>query len=390
MDTVTAKLALIGLGGISQSVHIPVAMRHHDEWTVSALVDLSADRAFDYGRRLGVARNGLHTSVQSLVNALEDGKVEVDAAIVATGGSHVDDTVRLIRAGVRVLSEKPLGYSLSEISRLADGLDAVGKRSEEWLRVGYMKEYDPAVAAMKESLRDMSPRAVSIEVLHPADAHQLEFARLDPPATDIDPEAVKNLQAADRVGLASAIGSLVDDETLRKLYTNVIFGSVIHDIALTRHLGLPMTGTIDARRIGSSFPGSVVAHGETTGNTPWTLGWHFIAAYPEYTEMITVHHESGTIELAFRTPYLLNAPTELRVHTGGDDLRSVRETTAWPQQEAFENELDAMLALVQGEPQPGSSLDEARRDVVTAQSIWSAVARSAGADIDPASEAGSA
>lgn len=386
----TSKLAIIGLGGIAQSVHIPVALRCHAAWTINALVDLSPSRVAEYGRRLGVGREGLHTSTQALVSAIEEGRVEVDAAVIATGGTHVDDALRLIRSGVRVLSEKPLGYSLTELQRLADGLDACGRSAVEWLRVGYMKEYDPAVAAMKEELSGATPRVVRIEVLHPADGHQIEFARLDPPAVDMAREPMTRLQAVNESGLVAAMGSLAADDPLRRLYTNVVFGSVIHDIALCRHLGFPLLTTTDALRVGPEFPGTVLAHGLSTDGTPWELGWHFISDYPEYTETITVHHERGTAQIAFKTPYVLNAPTELRVCAGGSDLRSTHVTTAWPQQEAFENELDAMLALVRGEPAPGSSLDEARRDVLAAQSIWSALARSAGADIDPSSEVGSA
>ena len=150
-----------------------------------------------------------------------------------------------------------------------------------------------------------------------------------------------------------------------------------------------------AARTGGALPGGVVAQGTTRARgadggeaIPWHLGWHFIAHYPEYRERVVVHHDEGSIELEFATPYLLNAPTVLRVRSAGPDLGSAVARTTWPQEEAFERELYELVALARGRDAAGPGPAAARADLVTAQRLWRACAAGAGMAPDPDSEAG--
>lgn len=387
------RVALAGLGVISQAVHLPLLRRNHRLVRLEALVELSPARLARHAELGGVPAGGRFTSVGALVEAIERGRIRVDCAILATSGSHVDDALALVRAGVRVLVEKPLALSHGELDRLQAGLERLGAEPDEWIRVGYMKEHDPAVARARALLDGLRPRHLGVEVLHPADAAQLRFARLDPPEDDADPASRDGLAARTDRAVRQALGALADHDTMRRLYTDVILGSIIHDIALTRALGLPLEDVTAAARTGGAMPGSVVAQGTTRarrdgGAIPWHLGWHFIAHYPEYRERIVVHHDEGSIELEFATPYLLNAPTALRVRSAGPDLGSAVARTAWPQEEAFERELYELVALARGRDAAGSGPATARADLVTAQRLWRACAAGAGVAPDPDSEAG--
>lgn len=377
------RLAVVGLGGIAQSVHLPVIQRNRSEIDLVAAVELSPSRLATIADRYAIPAEGRFTDLGALVAAVKEGQLHVDAAIIATGGNHVGETLALIGAGVRVLVEKPLGWSRRDLDVLESGLSSLGVNAEDWLRIGYMKEHDPAVAAAKVLLDQVTPREVCVEVLHPADHAQLHFARVERVADDVDPSALATLNEQAKHSVDEALST--EDPILRKLWTNVILGSVIHDIALTRHLGLGLAEVVHARRVGDRFPGSVLALGVTADEVPWNLSWHFITEYPEYRERITVHHERGTVQLEFATPYILNAPTVLRVYTGGPEYRSLVTEQTWPQEEAFERQLRALLALARGDSLRGSSLAAARRDYTSAQALWRACATSAGIDTDPGS-----
>lgn len=373
------RVALIGLGGIAQSVHLPILQRLRGDVDLTALVELSPSRLNLLADRYGVAPRGRFTSLDHLLAAIKDGTIAVDAAIVATGGGHTDEALSLIRSGVRVLAEKPLGWSSQDLDSLEAGLADMGREPQDWLLIGYMKEYDPAVAAAKAILADVSVREVHVEVLHPADAAQLKFAHLEPSGIDdADPAVLGALAARGERSITEATGT--QETSLRRLWSNVVLGSVIHDIALTRHLGIGLSHVIHARRVGDAFPGSLFGAGLTAGGAAWNLAWHFISDYPEYRETITVHHERGTVQLQFATPYILNAPTALRVCHGGDELSSQVAVRTWPQEEAFERELRALLTLAGGGSVEGSSLREARSDLASAQALWRACAESAGLD----------
>ena len=377
------RLAIVGLGGIAQSVHLPIIQRNRADIDLVAAVELSPSRLATLADRYAISPEGRFTDLDALVVAVNEERLVVDAAIIATGGGHTDEALALIRAGIRVLVEKPLGWNPTDLDALTSGLSAIGLDADDWLRIGYMKEHDPAVAAARTLLDGVTPREVRIEVLHPADQAQLHFARLASVAADADPSASAALDERAQHSIDEALGT--DDPTLRKLWTNVILGSVIHDIALTRHLGLGLDRVLHARRIGDEFPGSVLVAGLTVDDVPWNLSWHFITDYPEYREQITVHHERGTVQLEFATPYILNAPTVLRVYAGGPEYQSQVTEQTWPQEEAFERQLHALLSMTRGDSVGGSSLPAARRDLASAQALWRACATSAGINTDPGS-----
>jgi predicted dehydrogenase len=381
------NLAVIGLGAISQSVHLPLLRRNAGRFDIVALVDLSSERVADMAARYGVEETNRFGTVDALTAAVRSGLLEVDAAILATTGSHAGDVLRLVRAGIRVLAEKPLAYSIAELEELKTHAAEAGIDLRDWVRVGYMKEYDAASQRAKELLADVTLRAVSVEVLHPLDGSQLEFARLAAPTADVTEEMLAPILSATGAVVDSAVGADLPVE-LRTLYTNVVLGSIVHDIGLLRMLVGGLGDVHMAEHWGSKMPGSVHARGTLAReSTPWSIDWHYIDAYPDYRETVTFHHETGTIELVFGVPYVTNLPTVLRV-TENDPRLGIRVTESrWMQQEAFENELFALAALVRGERPEGASVEESIADVRVGQRMIRALALSSGHTIGPAVEA---
>ncbi|WP_149203036.1 Gfo/Idh/MocA family protein [Actinotalea subterranea] len=376
------RVAMVGLGGIAQTVHLPLLERRRDVFELTAVVDLSQERTDATARRLGVPDAGRFRSVADLLAARASGAVAVDGVVLATTGSHVPEVAELLAAGVPVLAEKPLGLSVTEIDALADGLVAQRRDPAGLLMVGYMKEHDPATARAREALTGTTLRAVDVEVLHPADAAQLHFAHLPAQPADIAPATLEALTGRTARAVDDAVGAGTAPD-LRALYTNVLLGSVVHDIALLRHLVGGIETVDRVRRHGPGAPGSLQVTGTVAGGVALHLGWHFIADYPGYRETVTFHHETGTVELVFAVPYLLNVATELTVVSravDGDPAGGeVRATFTCAQQEAFERELLAFRELVvHGTPAP-SGLAEGRADVVTAQLMLREVARGEGA-----------
>ena len=381
----TTRIAVVGAGGIAQAVHLPILQRNRGRAALVALVELSPHRRNLVAGRYGIPDAARFATTTELVAAIGSGAIAVDAAILATSGLHCADVTALLGAGLTVLSEKPLAYSLSELDdleRFAEvrGIDLAGR-----LRIGYMKEYDPAVVEARQLLKKLSVRAVTIEVLHPADDRQLEFARLLPAETDLPQEAITAAGTRMAAVLTEALGAAPED--LRRTYSSVVLGSIVHDIALLRTLGFALETVTQATRWTDSFPGSITATGTTSGGTvPWQLGWHFIGGYPEYAETVTFHHEAGTLQLQFPTPYLLNAPTRLRTEAASSRLGRTSTDQLWPQEEAFERELFALLDLAEGRAAPGSSVGEARADLITAQLLHQALAASSRPRTDAVSE----
>lgn len=379
------NLAVIGLGAISQSVHLPLIRRNADRIALTAVVDLSPSRARGMAEASGTGVAAFD-SIDALIDAVVAGGVAVDGAVLATSGSHAPDVAKLVGAGIRVLAEKPLAFSLAEVESLRALAAERGVDLADWVRVGYMKEHDPASAEVKALLQSVELRAVTVEVLHPADGAQLAFANLQAPPADVPADLLAALTAATDASVGTAIGEAAGD--LPKLYTNVVLGSIVHDIGLLRYL-VGGIGAVDRARHTGGFPGSLSLGGTLAehADVPWSVDWHFIPRYPEYRETVTFHHEEGSISLVFAVPYVLNVPTVLTVVENADRLGARRSETRWMQEEAFEHELRAFAALVAGRPAPGPSVDEGAADIVVGQRMLRALAESAGTPIGAGTEA---
>ncbi|WP_433501076.1 Gfo/Idh/MocA family protein [Sphaerimonospora sp. CA-214678] len=391
MDTL--RVGVVGLGVVAQVVYLPLLARRWDMFQVAAVCDLDRDHAGEVGRWLGARAYG------DPAEMLDAGGVE--AVLVLTPGGHGPLVRAALERGHWVLCEKPLAYSRAEVRDLA----AAG---EARLMVGYMKQYDPAVQRLLECLHEVGGpecvRHLDVTVLHPSEESQRLFARVRASGSPRPERLAPYLEAAER-SVTAAIGAAPD--RLRRLYSEILLGSVSHELALMRLFAEPSPGpspwssqrprqrhsrgqdtrippTVDHVAVWppDAFPPSI----EVTGTLPGTpaaaghgrygLRWHYLPSYPAYHESVTLHHEHGSLELCFPSPYLLNAPTRLSVRSRVGTTE--RTTVFLDVAEAFERQLVAFHRFVTQDEPPLTGLGGALRDVIAAQRIIRAYADSTG------------
>ena len=347
------KLGVIGLGAVAQAVHLPLLRKRPDLFDPVAVCDVSPSACDRIGDRLRLPRSRRFRSAADLIEA-----GGIDAVCVLTAGSHGALAADAARAGLAVFCEKPLAYSLAE----ADALAALAPR----LQLGYMKLYDPAVERARELLAARpAPRAVEVTVLHPSPASQLVHAAVPPAANDVDASVLDRLTADEQAATVRALGDA--PPTVARLYTDVLLGSIVHDLAVIRYLlgGTLVVEHADAWPDGDE-PQSVSLAGVLRDGIRVSIGWHYLERYPAYREEVRVHDELGTVALAFPSPYLLNAPTVLTVvgsEDGGEQVAQYRSTV-----EAFEEQWLAFADyLLEGVP-PRAGIAEGRADVVACES----------------------
>lgn len=361
------RLGVVGLGAVAQSVHLPLIKRRWDLFELAAISDLSPGLRSEIGAQYGVAPEHCYENLTDML-----ANEVVDAVILLTSGSHGTPALEAIEAGVPVFCEKPLAFSLEEVRVLRKAEQNQGR---PMLLLGYMKEYDPAVLALKKRLPDRKDlRYVNVEVLHPSGSSQLAYANLRTAPSDIPPGVLSGLADTDAAQLDAALGK---DSTalLRQLYSGVILGSLIHDIALVRSL----VGSV--RRIDSVHfwaeqdePGSIEITGTADEGLRVHVNWHFLADYPVYRETVTLHHTTGSAKLEFAVPYLLNMPTKLHlIETAGTGVSTnlFEDVT-----EAFEQELVHFHRMVKTREKPPTGIGEGEADVRVAQLIAAALAES--------------
>jgi predicted dehydrogenase len=235
-----------------------------------------------------------------------------------------------------------------------------------------MKLYDPAVVRGVAVARGAVPdggfgpvRSIEVTVLHPSDRRQLSHARLLPPPTDV-PAAVLDSIRADADRLRNLAAGPSGD--VARLYSDIVLGSIVHDLALIRAFASDPTAIdlVDTWPAGR-WPPSVAIAGRLEDQARFAVRWHFLPDYAAYREEVRVVYEAATIELEFPSPYLLHAPTRLRItELDGEARRDRRYVSVG---EAFEEELLAFHGLVTGGRLPLAGLREGRADIVTSQRI---------------------
>jgi len=345
--TAPLRLGVIGLGAVAQAVHLPLITKHPELFRPAALCDLSSSTCDRIADRLGIDDVRRFGSAAALLEV-----DDLDAVAILSSGSHGGLAAAAARAGLAVFCEKPLAYTLGEVDELAE--------LEPRLMLGYMKLYDPAVERARELLADRpSPRAVEVTVLHPSDASQLAHAALPPRATDVDAALLEQLSSADAAVLERALGPVPAE--LGRLYSDVVLGSIVHDLAVVRYLvGGPLTFDF-----ADAWEQSVALDATAPNGARVSIRWHYLERYPAYREEVRVHDDAGTVALTFPAPYLLHAPTVLTVADGdGDGER--RSESRWTA-EAFERQWLAFAELARGGAAPRAGIAEGRADVVACQ-----------------------
>ncbi len=377
------RVGVVGCGAVAQAVHLPLLAKRRDLFQVTGLCDLSPRLVGHVAERFGLAAAGRHHDAEEL---LESESERLDAVMVLASGSHAPVAAAALRRGLPVLCEKPLSHTLAE----ADALAGLARSGAPRVQVGYMKLYDPAVTAAVELLAGRpAPRAVTVTVLRPSEADQLAHARLEPEPADV-PAARREALAREGDELVGrALGRA--PRALRRLYVDVLLGSMVHNLSLVRALA----GEVQAVEHVAMWPDgpprppeppppgpphpphpphppgppppSVSVDAVLPGGARLAVWSHYLARYPSYREEVQLHYEDGSVLLTFPSPYLLHAPTVLTVRErAGEATSATRRASA---AEAFERQLEAFHRLVtEGRP-PAAGIAEGRADVLTCQRI---------------------
>mgnify|MGYP002265839601 CR=1 FL=1 len=107
------KIAVIGLGGVAQLVHLPILSKINSV-DIVAVSELNKTRLRTVAEKFNIKER--FTDFQEMI-----GKVEFDAAIISTPtNTHKDIAVELLNKGKHVLIEKPIALNFGEAKEIDD------------------------------------------------------------------------------------------------------------------------------------------------------------------------------------------------------------------------------------------------------------------------------
>lgn len=358
-NSTAIKIAVLGAGIISQSIHIPSLQRAG--FQLIAVCDLSPARAKEVAERFGV----LAFTNPKEVLALE----QIDAVLIATPGSHAELTIQSLEAGKHVLAEKPLAINSNEL----DAIEKAQQRSGKVLQIGYMKMYDPlARRAAKEIAYLESVRLVQVTVAHPEDKPQIAHLRITPPVDDADQQEIARAKAYEMQQSASVFPDA--SEIFQSFYRGIIHGSLIHEISMLRGLGFELPKDWKAEifpPLQQGVPSSILAIGATE-QTRFVLSWNWLPEYPEYDEQLKVLASNGRVHYNLAKPYVLEQRSQLTVEK---NVGTERQATTYTEinESGFLRQLLAFQASIQQAEPVLANLAGVRKDVEILEAIARAI-----------------
>ncbi len=132
------RVAVIGLGGMSQVVHLPILSKLSNV-EIWAVAELNKSRLKSVAEKFGITRQYL--DYQELLL-----KEDIDAVIIATPtDSHAKIAVDCLKAKKDVLIEKPVARSLAE----AKEINNAAKKNKKKVMVGMNLRYRPDAMLMR-------------------------------------------------------------------------------------------------------------------------------------------------------------------------------------------------------------------------------------------------
>src|SRR3954464_5953567 len=317
---------MIGQDHIRRLTHVLSGAR------VAAITDTDLDRAQTVAA--GLAGAAGHKTGQDLIEA-----PDVDAVVICSWGPTHEEFVRAgITAGKQVFCEKPLGTTREACERILDAEVAAGRRL---VMVGFMRRYDDAYRAMKETLtagvigaplvyysghRNPSVLSVSTEgVLVDTCVHDIDVSRwlLDSEVVSAQvfsprrtSRAAEGLQDPLLLMLTMADGVLINVEAA----VNVAYG---YDI---RGEILGETGTIE---LAESSKVVVKREGRFSGRVPADWRERFLRAYDiefqEWLDAVAAGQSTGPSSWdGYAATLVCDAAAEA-YRTGGPTTVTMRE-----------------------------------------------------------------
>jgi predicted dehydrogenase len=346
------RVGVVGAGIIAQVMHLHYLRELSDHFEIVALCDIAPENA-----EANAASYAIPAVFTDWREMLRD--APLDVVLVLTSGSHCAIAVEAAKAGMHVLVEKPMCFSVSEGKLMRDAAAAAGVT----LMVAYPKRYDPAFGRFSEEVTGIAdPRLLRVTTF---EAPFLPYVKHYPlaPVAPLPAGEIERWQVETAASITDAIGEA--DEFLRKTYHLVLVDSLVHEINTVR----AVLGEPDRLDYVDIQPSSLTAM-LRFGTLPVSIHWLDLPGFTSYKMEFACYGPDKRVTLNFPSPFLRSAPTVLEIEGGDPGTARVwhtEEITSYDS--AFKAELLAFHDCVVTGRAPITDADDALHDIAICQSI---------------------
>jgi predicted dehydrogenase len=346
------RLGVVGTGLIAQIMHLHHLAEMKDQFELTAVCDIVPGQAGAIAAKYGIA--GAFTDWRDLIAE------PLDAVLVLTTGSHAPICIAAARAGLHVLVEKPVCYSVAEGREML----AAAEQAGTVLMVGYPKRFDPAYTLFSKEAAGLSgTRLLRVTTMESPMEPYIGHYGLLPPAV-MPAGLAGRLKAEHDAAIGTAIGDGASDFE-RHIYHQVLLDSMVHELNAVRGL----LGEPDRLDYVSARDGGITAMMQF-GEVPVNFNWIDLPGIARYEMEFAFFAPDRRITLSFPSPFLRNEPATVVIEGGeAGAARSWRSSEVVSYESGFKREIAAFYdCVVNGESPVTSGLD-AVRDVALCEAI---------------------
>lgn len=343
------KVGVIGLGEVSQLMHLPILQDLSDKFTVQAISDVSPSLVAYVAEKYHIPETYL--DAEELI-----AKADIELVLILSPdqyhGAHIKAA---LKRGIHAFVEKPPALDPAELREL---MELEKKHPEQIVMVGYMRRYSSGFLKMQEIMKDGgAPQYARFRDLIQEAPFYIRQTRAPYYPEDVPQAVIREGAARRRAHLDAAIGADASDDQ-RTTY-QMMTGLGVHSFSAMRELfGMP-------REILSV---ATAANGQHVVLVMQFDG--FLGIYELVNNLDVVHfdasfevlQQSRKLHLKFETPYLRYQPTTLQVVES--DQNETKTINYGPDyRDPFRLELEELYDCIKTKRRPKTVLADAVEDL---------------------------
>ena len=348
------RIGVIGTGIIARVMHLHYLDELAESFEIAAVCDIVPENAKACAERYGIAAT--YADWRELIQQ------PLDAVLVLTSGSHAPFAVEAARAGLHVLVEKPMCYSVTE----GQAMVAAAEQAGVTLMVAYPKRYDPAYIRFRAAVSELgAPRLLRVTTFESPFPPYIDHYALPKPAP-AQGDVLAALRADTDASIRSAIGDATDFE--RQVYHLVLLDTLVHELNTVRGL-LGEPDRLDYVDLREHSLTAMLRFAEL----PVAIHWLDLPGITRYGMEFAAYAPDRRVTLSFPSPFLRSMPTLLTIEAGeAATPRAWRTEEVTSYAESFRQELLHFHECVTTGRVPVTSGADALRDIALCQAVVAA------------------
>ncbi len=292
------KVGIVGLGEVTQIIHLPALAHLAGQFEVTALCDVSEPVL----NRVAMPFPSAAKYVDYRALVIDP---NVDVVLVANPHAfHTPVTLAALAAGKHVFIEKPMAMNLAEADEMAQAAAVSGKA----VQVGYVRRYS---GAFLEAVQLVNAQRGDIRFARVHDFIGFNELIIDDTSVvmrdkNLPAAAVAELRTLNDGGIFDAIGTR-DPEMMRAY--SLLLGLSSHDISAMRELlGVPKRVLHASQRHGGLYINATFDYGDFV--CEFATG---VDSLPRFDAYLEVYLSDRFIRVDYDTPYIRNLAPKLTV-----------------------------------------------------------------------------